>query len=59
MPAPATARLISGAGGTMVVLAAVQDADWSAPQDLDDEGWRRLAEHLTAIELAAEAQTPA
>jgi hypothetical protein len=47
------ARLISGAGGTMLVLAAVHDVDWSAPQDLDEPGWRRLAEHLNAIESLA------
>ena len=50
-----SARLISGAGGGMLVLAAVQDADWGAPQELDELGWRRLATHLTTIEsLAAE-----
>jgi inosose dehydratase len=48
-----SARLISGAGGRMLVLAAVQDADWSMPQPLDDEGWRRLAGHLGAIESLA------
>jgi inosose dehydratase len=45
-----SARLIGGAGGKMLVLAAVQDADWSPPQPLDEEAWRRLAEHLRAIE---------
>ena len=50
-----SARLISGAGGGMLMLAAVQDADWGAPQELDSDGWRRLAKHLNAIEsLAAE-----
>jgi inosose dehydratase len=50
------ARLMSEAGASMLVLAAVQDMDWSAPHELDDHAWRRLAEHLSAIEaLAAEA----
>ncbi len=48
-----SARLISGAGGGMLVLAAVQDAEWSAPQELDDQGWRRLATHLNEIESVA------
>jgi inosose dehydratase len=48
-----SARLISGAGGKMLVLAAVEDADWSSPQPLDDEGWRRLTAHLAAIESLA------
>jgi len=48
-----SARLISGAGGKMLVLAAVQDADWSSPQPLDEEGWRRLTAHLGAIESLA------
>ena len=48
-----SARLISRAGGGMLVLAAVQDADWSAPHELDDRGWRRLAAHLNEIEAVA------
>jgi inosose dehydratase len=49
------ARLMSEAGGRMLVLAAVQDVNWSAPQPLDDRGWARLGEHLSRIEaLAAE-----
>jgi inosose dehydratase len=48
-----SARLIGGAGGRMLVLAAVQDAEWGAPQGLDAAGWRRLAEHLNAIESLA------
>lgn len=51
--AHSSARLIAGAGGGMLVLAAVQDAGWGAPQDLDAAGWRRLAEHLSAIESIA------
>jgi inosose dehydratase len=44
------ARLMAQAGGTMFVLAVVQDADWSPPQELDDEGWRRVAEHAAEIQ---------
>jgi inosose dehydratase len=39
----------------MLVLALVQDMDWSAPQPLDARAWRRLGEHVAAVEeLAAE-----
>jgi inosose dehydratase len=49
------ARLMRRAGGRMLVVAAVQDAGWSTPQELDDPGWARLAQHLNAIaSLAAE-----
>jgi inosose dehydratase len=49
------ARLMSEAGGRMLVLAAVQDVDWGAPQELGDHEWARMAAHLNAIEaLAAE-----
>ena len=47
------ARLMSAAGGTMLVLAAVQDVDWSAPRELSDYEWARLAAHLNAIEALA------
>jgi inosose dehydratase len=47
------AGLMREAGGEMLVLAAVQDADWGAPQELDDAGWANLAEHLSAIEALA------
>ena len=47
------AGVMSQAGGRMLVLAAVQDADWGAPQALDDDGWARLAEHLNLIESLA------
>ena len=43
-------------GGEVIVVAAVQDADWSAPRELDDAGWRRLAETAAAIEAMASAQ---
>jgi len=49
------ARLFAEAGGEVLVLAVVQDANWAAPRALDDEGWRRLAEHVSEIEaLVAE-----
>jgi inosose dehydratase len=49
------AALMSQAGGGMLVAAAVQDAEWSAPRELDDAGWRRLAEHLDEVaSLASE-----
>jgi inosose dehydratase len=47
------ARLMSEAGGEILVLAAVQDAEWSAPQELSDHEWARLAAHLSAVEALA------
>jgi inosose dehydratase len=47
------ARLMSEAGGRVLVLAAVQDVDWSAPRELSDHEWARLAAHLNAIEALA------
>jgi inosose dehydratase len=43
-------RLMSEAGADMLVLAAVQDANWGAPRALDDAGWANLAAHLDLIE---------
>jgi inosose dehydratase len=51
--ARAAAQLFAAAGGDMLVLAAVQDSDWSAPQTLDDAGWARLAEHAGEVEALA------
>lgn len=49
------ARLMSEAGGGVLVIAAVQDAQWSAPQELDDDAWARLGEHCSAVaSLASE-----
>ena len=48
-----SARLIGGAGGGMLVLAAVQDPAWGTPRELDAAGWRRLAAHLKTIESLA------
>jgi inosose dehydratase len=47
------ARLMSGAGGRMLVLAAVQDVDWGTPQPLGDDEWARIAAHLNTIEALA------
>ena len=44
------ARLISEAGGKMFVVGVVQDLEWSAPQQLDDLGWVRLAQNIGEIE---------
>lgn len=47
--------LLSAAGGQVLVVAAVQDAQWSPPRELDDAQWRRLAAHAAEIQaLAAE-----
>jgi inosose dehydratase len=49
------ARLMSEAGAGMLVIAAVQDMQWSAPRDLNQEGWRRIGEHCSVVaSLAAE-----
>jgi inosose dehydratase len=49
------ARLIAEAGGQMFVAGVVQDVEWSAPQELDDQGWARLGDHMRAIDgLVAE-----
>jgi len=47
------ARLMSEAGGRMLVLAAVQDVQWSQPGELSDHEWARLGAHLNAIEALA------
>src|SRR3954454_17276826 len=49
------AWMLASAGGELFVAATVQDAAWSAPLPLDDDGWRRAAEHLD--ELAGIART--
>jgi inosose dehydratase len=47
---------LAGAGADVFVAAAVQDAAWSAPVPLDDEGWRRAGAHLRELaDLAAAA----
>lgn len=47
--ARAAIDLLAGAGGEVLVAAAVQDAEWSPPQALDDDGWRRLAAHASEV----------
>jgi len=44
------ARLIAEAGGQMFVAGVVEDLKWSAPQELDDQGWARLADHMREID---------
>ena len=47
--------LFAHAGGEMLVLALVQDMDWSAPAELDAAGWSNLAAHVReVVALAAE-----
>jgi inosose dehydratase len=48
-----SADLIARAGGRMFVIGVVQDMEWSAPRELDDPGWARLARHLNEIEALA------
>jgi inosose dehydratase len=43
------ARLLEGAGGTYFVTAAVVDADWSAPFDLDRRQWDDFAAGLAMV----------
>ncbi|MGZ4193254.1 MAG: TIM barrel protein [Solirubrobacteraceae bacterium] len=45
--------LLADAGGEVLVVAAVQDAAWSAPGPLDDSGWDRLAAHARAVQSLA------
>ncbi len=46
----AAARMLGAAGGETLVVVAVQDLAWSRPAALDRDGWRRLGQHLRAIE---------
>jgi inosose dehydratase len=48
-----TLALLSQAGGQVLVVAVVQDLQWSPPRDLDDAAWRRLAAHAAEIESLA------
>ena len=49
------AAQLADAGADVFVAATVQDAAWSAPLALDDDGWKRAGEHLRALaDLAAE-----
>jgi inosose dehydratase len=44
------ASLIAKAGGQMFVVGVVQDLQWSAPEELDDDGWTRLARNLSEVD---------
>ncbi|WP_445147830.1 sugar phosphate isomerase/epimerase family protein [Baekduia sp. Peel2402] len=46
------ASVMADAGASVFVLAIVQDADWSAPQPLDDDGWATLAAGVDAVATA-------
>jgi inosose dehydratase len=48
------AAVLAAAGADMFNAAAVADADWSAPHELDDDAWRRLARHLAEVERRVE-----
>jgi inosose dehydratase len=49
------AALLAAADAQMMVVSAVEDLDWSAPQPLSDDAWRRMSDHLTEVRaLAAE-----
>lgn len=48
--AEAAARLLSSSGGTYFVTAAVRDAAWSEPIELDEDGWAALVEGLAIVE---------
>jgi inosose dehydratase len=52
--ARAAVHQLAEAGGELFVAATVQDAAWSPPVALDDDGWKRAGEHLRAVaDLAA------
>ncbi|HEX4689273.1 MAG TPA: TIM barrel protein [Solirubrobacteraceae bacterium] len=54
----AAAQLAAG-GADVFVAAAVQDEAWSAPEPLDEDGWRRAGAHLRELAdlVAAEGLT--
>lgn len=43
------ASVMADAGASVFVLAIVQDAAWSTPQPLDDDGWATLAAGVDAV----------
>ena len=49
------AHLLEGSGGTYFVTAAVVDADWSAPFELDDHQWDDFASGLAMVERVCAA----
>jgi inosose dehydratase len=54
--ARAAATQLAEAGGELFIAAAVQDADWSAPQPLDADGWKRAGAHLRTLADAVHAE---
>lgn len=46
------ASVMADAGASVFVLAIVQDAEWGAPQPLDDAGWATLAAGVDAVAAA-------
>ncbi len=52
--AAGAAAQLAAAGADVFVAALVADLDWSAPPSLDDDGWKRVGEHLRELaELVA------
>jgi inosose dehydratase len=49
------AHLLAGAGGTYFVTAAVVDADWTAPFELDGRQWDDFAAGLSMVERVCAA----
>jgi inosose dehydratase len=49
------ARLLAGAGGTYFVTAAVVDAEWSAPFELDGRQWDDFAAGLSTVDRVCAA----
>jgi len=47
------AGALAAAGGDVLVAAVVMDPDWSPPAPLADAQWRRLVDHLAAVEALA------
>jgi len=43
------AALLAAAGAETFLAAAVMDEEWSAPQSLGPDQWRRLVEHLAVV----------
>jgi inosose dehydratase len=52
--AESVAAVLAGAGAEVFNAAVVADADWSAPHELDDDAWRRVARHLAEVERRVE-----
>jgi inosose dehydratase len=48
------AAVLAQAGAQIFNAAVVADAAWSAPHALDDDQWRRLADHLHEVERRVE-----